>query len=71
MSMEQAADTAEATAVDHYFSSAENIFVQSAYGHQETNTDNCFVMRSRSSKGGAVTQLQLQYCVGLFNRGHI
>jgi len=37
-STEQAADTAEAAAIDHYFSSpTENIFVQSGYEHRDTD----------------------------------
>ena len=51
-SMEHAADTAEAAAVDRYFSSStENIFVPVClYGHR----DDCFVTCPRSSVGGAI-----------------
>jgi len=50
--MEHAADSAEAAAVDRYFSSStENIFVPVClYGHR----DDCFVMCPRSSVGGAI-----------------
>ena len=51
-SMEHAADTAEAAAVDHYsLSSTENIFSSSLPTDTE-KIDDCCVMRLRSSVGG-------------------
>ena len=54
----QAADTAEATAVDHYFSSStENIFVP--LSTDTGKTDYCYVMHPRSAVGGAIRITQL------------
>ena len=59
-SMEHAADTAEAAAVDHYFSPPH--VCSSLPTDTGIQTDDCFVMRPQSSVVGAIqtTQLQIQ-----------
>ena len=60
--MEQAADRAEATAVDHwvlYRRQVKTFWFQSAYT-DTWKTSDCFVMRPRSLVGGPIQMTQLQ-----------
>jgi len=56
--MEQAANTAEAAAVDHYFSLSSEKTEKSLF-QSGKETDDCFVMRRLSSVGGAIQMTQL------------
>ena len=63
-SMEQAANTAEAAAVNHYFSSSTEKHSSCSILPTDTGklTDNCFVMHPRSSVGAQYKWPQYCYC---------